>query len=194
MTTGATRGISTLGRWALVAIAVVALASCEGDSAEREVADDTTTTTSSTSSTAGASPRDWDEVRFDFGDTLDVEQEGSDLVIEFDRYQTYGSNGTDGLESAPDYMEEPILYGNTGVEWVNDNPKTRRYTMAPDGEIMILANGSDLCKTVDEYSARWGVVPTDRFLRNRMWEQFGQDSVTFDRRGFVTRLRLSEGC
>ena len=136
---------------------------------------------------------DWDGVRYDLGvlDRIDRTEDGRILVV-FDRVQL-----SEGLEAkeAKDFTEEPIVYGNTDAPFLNDNPRLRTYVADPAVEVLRIANLRDTCSDRDDAAeAVWQEVTVDDVVRDALWDEYQQVSLTFDPRGRVIRIRLSSSC
>lgn len=202
------RGLVVLG-------AVVVLASGCARSVVQPEAFDTTTTvhtsSSTTTSTTTAAPGapgapaapgagttdvlDWDGVKYDYGQIVSASTTGAHgPMIEFDRWQVYldGSGPID----AKSMTSEPIVAGNHDMPGVNTNPTIRRYRVAPDARLLLLANVEEIC---DDMS---GTVPpewtpftmADLDSRAVPGIEQPQTALTFDSTGQVTRIRVSSSC
>lgn len=200
-------------RWARLApvLVVLALAACtDGDGAGPSTSTSTSAPTSSTSDGVGtgaggageegpatsapvAGAEDWDGVRHDIGivDRIDRLEDGRTIVV-FDRVQLITE---DGEKEAAELDEEPIVYGNTDVAFVNENRRLRRYVAAPDVEVLLLANLRETCSDRQDPSApRWERVTVDAAVDRSLWRDFQQVALTFDGAGRVTRVRFSSSC
>ena len=159
------------------------------------------TTTAATSPSASppptappeASALDWDGVRYDFGRITGLSSNDNQDLMTFDRYQLYGDNGK--LQSAADFTEEPIVVGNSDVPWVNDNPQERTYVIAPDAEVLTLANRGEFeCGGNGQSgSPAWQSNTVDDLFAAGT-PQSDQVSLMFGDDGRVTLIRISEGC
>ena len=148
-----------------------------------------------TTVTTIAGAEDWDGARYDAGrvDRIDRTEDGRTLVV-FDRAQVY--NGREWVDG-PRLEEEPIIYGNTGVEMINENPRLRTYVFHPQGEILFLANIDKLCENSSypsDEAPRWEKITVDKAVDESIWTDWGQDALTFDPSGRVIRIRFSGGC
>jgi hypothetical protein len=114
-------------------------------------------------------------------------------VIEFDRYGLVADAGP--IESA-DLTSEPIIYGNTDVPYVNQNPATRRFALAEGAELLVLSNEREAgnCDFEDrpDIDPIWSALSLAELETLDMGPT--QTSLTFDDNGLVTRVRVSYGC
>lgn len=193
--------------------AVVVLASgCARSVQVQPGASDTTTTvhtsSSTTTSTTTAAPGgpaapgagpvdvlDWDGVKYDYGQIVGASTTGAHgPMIEFDRWQVYLGGGEP--VDATSMTSEPIVAGNHDMPGVNTNPRIRRYRVAPDVQLLLLANVEQIC---DDMS---GTVPpewtpfmmADLDSRAVPGIEQPQTALTFDATGQVTRIRVSSSC
>ena len=139
------------------------------------------------SSQAPTDSLDWDGVRWDFGAVLSVDTTAR--TIEFDRYTLYG-------DEAADLTSEPIVYGNTDMPYLNQNPATRRFALAEDAELLELLNEREAgnCDFEDrpDIDPIWGSISVVELANIDPGPT--QTSLTFDAAGLVTRVRVSYGC
>ena len=168
------------------------LAAC-GDGLGGESASSTSAADGTAPPPAGGAALDWDGVRYDFGRITGLSSNENQDLMTFDRYQLYGDNGE--LQSAADFTEEPIVVGNSDVPWVNDNPQERTYVIAPDAEVLTLANRGEFeCGGNGQSgSPAWQSNTVDDLFAAGT-PQSDQVSLMFGDDGRVTLIRISEGC
>ena len=168
------------------------LAAC-GDGLGGESASSTSAADGTAPPPTGSAALDWDGVRYDFGRITGLSSNENQDLMTFDRYQLYGDNGK--LQSAPDFTEEPIVVGNSDVPWVNDNPQERTYVIAPDAEVLTLANRGEFeCGGNGQSgSPAWQSNTVDDLFAAGT-PQSDQVSLMFGDDGRVTLIRISEGC
>jgi hypothetical protein len=150
-----------------------------------------TTPTSPPTTRAGAG--DWEGFHWDYGviDRIDRTEDGRTLIV-FDRGELPGATSN---QSVDDFTEEPIVYGNTDLGMVNENPKLRTYVADDAVEVLRITNLRDTCADRDNPAkATWGKVTIDDVVDDSLWDQYRQVSLTFDVTGRVLRIRLSSGC
>jgi len=154
------------------------------------------TTSAPTTSTPGAlSVGDYEGQQFDGGFVKGVTRTGDVVQISFDRYQVYVAqpDGQYALKSGTELTEEPILYGNSDVPYVNDNPKLRTFTLAPDVTILRLADPVPCGADDRPTDPVWQSI-TVAALEGGAWTDRQEDSLVFNPAGLVRQVRLSSGC
>ena len=173
-------------------LTMLLLAAC-GDGLGGEAASSTSAADGTAPPPAGGAALDWDGVRYDFGRITGLSSNENQDLMTFDRYQLYGDNGE--LQSAADFTEEPIVVGNSDVPWVNDNPQERTYVIAPDAEVLTLANRGEFeCGGNGQSgSPAWQSNTVDDLFAAGT-PQSDQVSLMFGDDGRVTLIRISEGC
>jgi len=183
-----TRPLATLA----LLITISLLTAC-GDGLGGESASSTSAADGTAPPPAGGAALDWDGVRYDFGRITGLSSNENQDLMTFDRYQLYGDNGE--LQSAADFTEEPIVVGNSDVPWVNDNPQERTYVIAPDAEVLTLANRGEFeCGGNGQSgSPAWQSNTVDDLFAAGT-PQSDQVSLMFGDDGRVTLIRISEGC
>ena len=153
-----------------------------------------TTTTPAPTTTAPRSPRDWDGIKWDFGQIMSVTA-GPDATIAFDRFTLSDENGD---ISADAYESEPVIFGNTDVPYLNQNTETRDYTLAEGVEILYLANsflaGGCEMDGSDVPAPGWSPMTLEELANADAVVLGTQTSLTFSDAGFVERIRLSYSC
>ena len=176
--------------------ALLSLGACSGNGDDASGAPATTTTSpraTSTASSADEPVTNWDGVRFDLGVVAGIDRtEGGRTLVRFDRVQLHeGTEPTD----AGDFTEEPIVVGNTDAPFLNENSRLRTYEAAADVEVLRVANLRRTCSDLeDREEPRWERVTVDDAVRQALWEEFRQVSLTFDPSGRVTRIRFAASC
>lgn len=139
----------------------------------------------------GNDPMDYEGQQWDFGLLTDVVNPDGVVMVSFDRVQIYTDDGS--LQSGKDLDSEPIIFGNTDVPYVNDNPEIRTFVLADDPQILRIADPIPCAS--DEYPAEptWVSISVDELVGGA-WRDRVMASLTFDQRGLVSRLRLSAAC
>jgi len=138
---------------------------------------------------------EWDGARFDFGRVVDDDEDGIYRTIEFDRYSL--QHPTIGLVDAAGFSEEPLTYWWTTQPYVNNNPSTRQFVLAPNAEILTLSDEGEEAACADPPAAIppppvWRGVDVS-FLDTRAARN-SIAIVTYAPSGAITRLRFSHGC
>jgi len=138
---------------------------------------------------------DWDGARFDFGRVVDDDEDGIYRTIEFDRYSY--QHPMIGLVDAAGFIEEPLPVWWTTEPYVNNNPSTRRFVLAPNAEILQLSEEGEDVACADPPPAAppapvWQGVDVS-FLDTRAARN-SIAIVTYAPSGAITRLRFTRGC
>lgn len=210
-------GSRRLGRAAALVVAfpvalVVALPACGDDSkpANRSTASTTSTTsattTSSASTTVPSAPTssnaplttdpttdvgDYEGQRFDFGEITQVRREAGRAVVIFNRQQLYMDDGSP--KSGTQFTEEPVIYGNTDVPYLDTSKATRRFVLADDVKILRIEDPVPCASDEIPTDPTWSSISVDDLLSGA-WRDRLFDSLTFDSAGRVSQVRLSSGC
>jgi|GEM_PF-4922626 len=151
-------------------------------------------------------PLDWDGTHWDAGNVVGVTQEGGEWVVTFDRYGLYGDG--DGLKEAKQLTREPLVYANSDYPYVNQNPKLRRYLLAPNAQVLEIANTHEICRArfaqppQKPEAPRFVPVDVAKLVATSKRGDLaapgltarGQDALTFDGSGRITRMVFSGGC
>lgn len=199
----------------LLAALFAAVAACSDGSDPPERSNATTTTTESApattaapmttppstttdmASTTQAAPTSDDDVgdyegqRYDFGEITAVRREGSGVVLIFNRQQVYTDDGS--LVSGTDLTEEPVLYGNTDMPYVDQSKATRRFVLADDAVVLRIADPVPCASDDEPAPPVWDELAIDELVSGA-WKDRLMDSLTFDARGRVSQVRLSTAC
>jgi hypothetical protein len=149
---------------------------------------------------------DWDGTHWDAGNVVGITREGGERVVIFDRYGLYGDG--DGLKEAKQLTREPLVYANSDYPYVNQNPKLRRYVLAQDAQVLEITNTHEICRARFAQPPQKAEAP--RFVPVDVAKLMaaskrgdvaapglsarGQDALTFDAAGRITRLVFSGGC
>ncbi|MEZ5374514.1 MAG: hypothetical protein R2704_17680 [Microthrixaceae bacterium] len=141
---------------------------------------------------SGEASLDWDGTRYDFGRITGVSSNENEDLITFDRYQLYGDDGE--LQSAADFTEEPVVYGNGDVPWVNENPQERTYVLHPEAEVLSLVNPGNVgCIDMPVEEPEWQSNTVADLVAEGAPDS-DQVSLMFNDDGLVTLVRISQGC
>lgn len=131
--------------------------------------------------------RDWEGQRFDFGVVRRVDNEGRGWTLTFDRAQIRDEHG---VRDGPTLETEPIYIGDTGgITVSNTNPRLRTFAVDPNAEVLLLSPKWSCAN--DQPS--WELITVEQ-LASAPSALGGQDALTFDSSGQVTRIRLARGC
>lgn len=134
---------------------------------------------------------DYEGQLYDFGVITAVEGSGGVVSIEFNRQQLYADDGT--LMSGRDFNEEPIIYGNTDVPYVDDSPEVRRFVLAPTATVLRIADPVPCADGSGPAEPVWEEITVDDLYRGA-WQDRTEDTLSFDLSGLVTQVRLSTSC
>jgi hypothetical protein len=163
----------------------------------------TTTTIPATAPTAPAPTTtladqpvgDWDGAQYDFGRVVD-DGDIDDIyrTIEFDRYSY--EHPTLGLVDAAGFREEPITYWWLDEPFVNNNPSTREFVLAPSAELLVLSEEGEEEACADPPPTQlpppvWEGVDIS-FLDTRAARR-SMAIVTYAPTGAITRIRFTTG-
>lgn len=130
-------------------------------------------------------------LRYDYGVVTAVRREADDQIsVQFNRQQLHTD---DGLRSGTQLTAEPVVYGNSDVPWVDDNDRLRRYVLAPDAEVLRLADPAPCGGGPEPAGPVWQSLGV-RGLDSGALSGRTQDALTFDETGRVSRVRLSTSC
>lgn len=164
----------------------------------------TTTTTPPPATTAPAPTTtlppqpvgDWDGARFDFGQVVgDGEVDEIYRTIELDRYSF--EHPTLGLVDAAGFREEPITYWWLDEPFVNNNPSTREFVLAPNAELLVLSEEGEDVACDDPPPSQlprpvWEGVDIS-FLDTRAARR-SIAIITYAENGAISRIRFTRGC
>lgn len=134
---------------------------------------------------------DYEGQLYDFGQITDVRGSGGAVHLEFNRQQLYADDGT--LVSGSDFNEEPIVYGNTDVPYVDDSSKSRTFVLAPDAVVVRLADPLPCFYDEHPTDPVWNPIPVAELLSGS-WKDRTQDTLSFRQDGLVSQVRLSAAC
>lgn len=154
----------------------------------------TTTTVLDAQRPAALSALDWDNVKYDLGIITGIQRaENGTWRLTFDRVALYTDDGT---KDAKDFTEEPVVYGNTGVETENTNSRLRDYRVLPSAEVLEVGNFREACPFSSDNPPppRWERRSLERLVDEKLYVGNDQTALTFNAAGFVTRIRLSKAC
>lgn len=134
---------------------------------------------------------DYEGQLYDFGQVTGVTGSGGVVRIDFNRQQLYAEDGS--LLSGPDFNEEPIVYGNTDVPYVDDSPQIRRFVLSPSVRILRIADPVPCASDEDFSDPVWQEITVDDLVEGA-WVDRLEDSLSFDQTGLVSQVRLSTAC
>jgi len=162
------------------------------DSASSITTPSTTSLPAPSSTTTGVrGPGDFEGQRYDFGAITKLNLADGVYSVTFDRQQLYTDDGS--LQSGTDFSEEPILFGNTDVPYINETTRTRRFVLAQDVEVLRIADPVPCASDEVVADPIWEPIEIEA-LMNGAWKDRLMDTLTFSTDGDVTRIRLSTGC
>ena len=136
-------------------------------------------------------PGDYEGQLYDFGAINDIHREGSSVVVIFNRQQLYTEAGK--LQSGSQFTQEPIVYGNTDVPYVDDSPKTRRFVLASDARVLRITDPIPCASDEIIKDPVWADTGVDQLVAGN-WKDRLEDTLSFRSDGLVDQVRLSSGC
>lgn len=134
---------------------------------------------------------DYEGQLYDFGAITEVRRAGSSVELIFNRQQLYTDGGK--LKSGSQFTQEPIVYGNTDVPYVDDSAKTRRFVMAPDAQVLRIADPIPCASDQIIADPVWVNTGVDQLVAGN-WKNRLEDTLSFRSDGLVDQVRLSSGC
>jgi len=134
---------------------------------------------------------DYDGQLYDFGAITEVNRTGSSVEVIFNRQQLYTDGGK--LQSGSQFSQEPIVYGNTDVPYVDDSTKTRRFVLAPDAQVLRIADPIPCASDEIIADPVWANTGVDALVAGN-WKDRLEDTLSFRSDGLVDQVRLSSGC
>lgn len=139
---------------------------------------------------------DWDGARYDFGRVVD-DGETDDIyrTIQLDRYSY--EHPTLGLVDAAGFRDEPVAYWWLDEPYVNNNPSTREFVLAPNAELLALSEEGEEEACADPPPSQlprpvWEGVDIS-FLETRAARR-SIAIITYADTGAVVRIRFTRGC
>ena len=147
--------------------------------------------TSTTVEAAG----DWDGARFDIGVVTAPTKVGATDAVALDRWSYTAPDGR--LLDALTFDSEPIVAWWRASPFVNVNPRTRTFVLAPDVEVMLIDPAGRAAACAEPPPA---AVPTPTWIPATV-AALGDPAntgtvaiLTYDDTGQITRIRLTRGC
>lgn len=134
---------------------------------------------------------DYEGQLYDFGQITDVRGSGGAVHLEFNRQQLYADDGT--LVSGSDFNEEPIVYGNTDVPYVDDSPQIRRFVLSPMVRVIRIADPIPCASDENPTDPVWQEITVDDLVQGA-WIDRLEDTLSFGQDGLVSQVRLSTAC
>jgi len=134
---------------------------------------------------------DYEGQLYDFGQITAVQRRAAGVVVVFNRMQLYMDDGS--LRSGTDFNEEPIVYGNTDVPYVDESSKSRTFVLAPDAVVVRLADPLPCFYDEHPTDPVWNPIPVAELLSGS-WKDRTQDTLSFRQDGLVSQVRLSAAC
>lgn len=138
---------------------------------------------------------DWDGARFDFGRVVGSGEEDIYRTFELDRYSY--EHPSLGLVDAAGFQEEPLAYWWIDEPYVNNNPTTREFVLAPNAVLQRLSEEGEDVACAEAPPAQlpppvWTGVDIS-FLDTRAARN-SIAVVTYAPNGAVSRIRFTHGC
>ena len=161
------------------------------------VATTTPVTVGPTTTLADQPVGEWDGARFDFGRIVDDGETDDELyrTIELDRYSYLSP--TIGLVDAAGFSEEPITYWWLEQPYENNNPDTREFVLAPNVELLALADEGEEAACAEPPPAQlpppvWQGVDISYLETGAARRSIA--IMTYAANGAVSRIRFTHGC
>ena len=156
----------------------------------------TTTTTIATGTTvAAAAAGDWDGARFDIGVVTALTKVGALDAVALDRWSYTAPDGR--LLDATSFDAEPIVAWWQASPFVNVNPRTRTFVLAPDVQVQLVDPAGRTTACVDPPPA---AAPTPTWTPATVAALSDPANtgtvaiLTYGPTGQVTKIRLTRGC
>lgn len=139
----------------------------------------------------GGDSGDFEGQLYDFGAITAVRREGGRVAVVFNRMQLYG--GENSLLSGTDFVEEPIVYGNTDAPYVDTSPKTRTFYLAPDAMVLRIEDPVPCADEPEIREPTWANLSVADLVGGA-WRDRLEDTLSFSPGGLVSQVRLSTAC
>jgi hypothetical protein len=156
----------------------------------------TTTTTIATGTTvAAAAAGEWDGARFDLGVITALSKVGARDAIALDRWSYTAPDGR--RLDASSFDAEPIVAWWRSSPFVNVNPRTRTFVLAPDVQVQLVDPAGRATACAEPPPA---AVPAPTWTSATVADlsepaNTGTVAIlTYDDTGQVSRIRLTRGC
>jgi hypothetical protein len=138
---------------------------------------------------------DWDDARFDVGRIAGMTKIDEFPAIRFDRYSYQDPQS--GPIDATGFDNEPVKYWWTNEPFVNQSTTVRRFVLAPDVEVLVLADaGEDRACTTPQPDPlpppTWTTVQPSFLDTENATQAFA--SLTYSEDGLVEQVRFTRGC
>jgi hypothetical protein len=154
-----------------------------------------TTAVAPTTTLAAQPVGEWDGAQFDIGKIVGDGEEDIYRTIELDRYSY--QDPTIGLVDAAGLTYEPLPYWWTESPFVNNNPATRVFVLAPNVELLTLdPSGNDAACTnpppVPLPEPQW--IGVDISFLDTGAARRSIAVISYAPTGPITRIRFTHGC
>jgi hypothetical protein len=156
----------------------------------------TTTTTVVTATTAAAAAAgDWDGARFDLGVVTALTKVGALDAVALDRWSYTSPDGR--LLDASSFDAEPIVAWWQASPFVNVNPRTRTFVLAPDVQVQLVDPAGRATACTDPPPATPPAPSWTPATVAALSDPANTGTVailTYNSSGQVSRIRLTRGC
>ncbi len=127
-------------------------------------------------------------LQFDIGSIEEILSADHGWSLIFDRYQFFDASG-------PALREEPSWVGASDFCCLNENPRLRRYSLAPGVKVLVVDPEwlDRTCTNEDAGPAAWDKRAVEE-LGDLLNTQGRFATLTFNELGYVTRIRFQPGC
>jgi hypothetical protein len=138
---------------------------------------------------------DWDSARFDVGRITGMTTIDDFPAIQFDRYSYQDPQA--GPIDASGFDEEPVVYWWVEEPFVNQSTTVRRFVLAPEVEVLVLADtGEDEACTTPRPDRlprpTWTTMEMSFLETDNATQAYA--SLTYSDDGLVERVRFTRGC
>ena len=159
------------------------------------IAPATTSTTIAAVTTVAAAAGDWDGARFDIGVVTALTKVGALDAVALDRWSYTAPDGR--LLDATSFDAEPIVAWWQASPFVNVNPRTRTFVLAPDVQVQLVDPAGRTTACVDPPPAAPQAPTWTPATVAALSDPANTGTVailTYDETGQVTKIRLTRGC
>jgi hypothetical protein len=155
----------------------------------------TTTTVVTATTSAAAAAGDWDGARFDLGVITALTKVGALEGISLDRWSYTSPDGR--LLDASSFDAEPIVAWWQASPFVNVNPRTRTFVLAPDVQVQLVDPAGRATACTDPPPASPPAPTRTPATVAALSDPANTGTVailTYGPTGQVTKIRLTRGC